>query len=93
MTTTKADVALRAAGGSTASGTATFVQVAEKVEYHVDVSGASAGPHAMYLLQNATCAAGGNRTGPLNPLDAAADGHGIADGTIASQLGTLVGRP
>ncbi len=89
---TKAEVTLRPKGGSAPTGTATFVQPADKVEYHVDVSGAAAGPHALYLMQSATCDAAGNRTGPLSLLDASADGHGTADGTMLAELGTLVGR-
>lgn len=89
---TKAEATLRATGGSSAAGTATFVQPADKVEYHIDVTGTSEGPHVLYLMQNATCDAGGNRTGPLGPLDAAADGHGVTEGTMQIQVGTLVGR-
>ena len=90
-TATKAEATLRPAGGSAANGTATLTQAADKVEYRVEVSGASPGPHAMYLIQNATCASG-NRTGPLSPLDASADGNGIAEGTMTTQLGSLIGR-
>jgi hypothetical protein len=46
----------------------------------------------MYLMQSAACDERGNRTGPLSPLDASADGKAAADGTMLSQLGTLVGR-
>jgi Cu/Zn superoxide dismutase len=89
---TKAEATLRATGGSSAAGTATFVQPADKVEYHIDVSGTSEGPHVLYLMQNPTCDTRGNRTGPLGPLDVSADGHGTIEGTMQIQLGTLVGR-
>ena|SRR5688572_15387421 len=89
---TRAEATLRSSGGSAATGAATLAQAADKVEYRVDASGVSAGAHAMYLLQNATCAAGGNRTGPLVLLDASADGNGTAEGTMLTELTSLVGR-
>ncbi len=88
---TKAEVNLKASGGASTTGTATLEQTAEKVTYKVTVSGASEGAHALYIV-GSNCEASGNRTGPLNPLNASADGQGSAEGTMLLQLSTLVGR-
>lgn len=89
---TKAEATLRSTGGSALAGTATLEQVEEKVAYRVAVSGAEAGAHTLYIFSGTACDTKGNRTGPLNPVEAAADGSGSADGTMITQLGTLVGR-
>ncbi len=89
---TKAEVALRPKAGAAPTGTATLDQVDEKVTYRVAISGAAAGPHTLYVFAGTMCDTAGNRTGPLNLVEAAADGNGTAEGTIATQLGTLVGR-
>ncbi len=89
---TKAEVALRPTGGSAVAGTATLEQAAEKVAYKLTVTGAEAGPHTVYIFAGAVCDTKGNRTGPLNAVEAAADGGGSAEGTLLTQLATLVGR-
>lgn len=89
---TKATAALKATGGASVAGTATLEQVAEKVAYKLTVTGAEAGPHTVYVFAGTTCDPKGNRTGPLNAVEAAADGGGTAEGTMLVQLTSLVGR-
>lgn len=76
---------------SGASGTATLAEAGGKTTLDITMTGLKAGAHAVYL-QGGSCEGGGERTGPLTPITAAADGTGKGTSELVNKpVGGLIG--
>lgn len=82
---------LDAVASSGATGTVALAEAGGKTTLDITMTGLKPGPHAVYL-QGGSCEGGGERTGPLGPITAAADGASKGTAELVNKpIGGLAG--